>query len=65
MHDKDEQDETFNQDQQEMFQPPDTALGETRPRTPGEPNVSPIPTTDKDEAATDSSSRNLDNPDLL
>lgn len=33
--------ETFNQDQQEMFQNPDTALGETRPRTPGTQNLPP------------------------
>lgn len=43
MHDeRDEpQAETFNQDQQEMFQNPDTSLGETRPRTPGEQNAPP------------------------
>jgi hypothetical protein len=42
MHEDDEQAETFNQDQQEMFQPPDTNLGETRPRTPGAQSV-PVP----------------------
>jgi hypothetical protein len=41
MQEKDKQDETFNQDQQEMFQNPDTSLGETRPRTPGTQNVPP------------------------
>jgi hypothetical protein len=39
--DEDEQAETFNQDQQEMFQNPDTSLGETRPRTPGTQSVPP------------------------
>jgi len=42
MHD-DEQAETFNQDQQEMFQNPDTNLGDTRPRTPGTQNVPVLP----------------------
>jgi hypothetical protein len=42
MH-EDEQAETFNQDQQEMFQNPDTNLGETRPRTPGTQNVPALP----------------------
>ena len=42
MH-EDEQAETFNQDQQEMFQNPDTNLGETRPRTPGTQNVPTLP----------------------
>jgi hypothetical protein len=37
--------ETFNQDQQEMFQNPDTSLGETRPRTPGTENLPPSATT--------------------
>jgi hypothetical protein len=46
----DEQAETFNQDQQEMFQNPDTSLGVTRPRTPGAENSPPRPT----PAATDS-----------
>jgi hypothetical protein len=39
----DEQAETFNQDQQEMFQNPDTNLGETRQRTPGTQNVPALP----------------------
>jgi hypothetical protein len=39
----DELAETFNQDQQEMFQNPDTNLGETRPRTPGTENVPALP----------------------
>jgi hypothetical protein len=39
----DELAETFNQDQQEMFQNPDTNLGETRPRTPGTQNVLVLP----------------------
>lgn len=65
MHDKDEQDETFNQDQQEMFQPPDTAPGETRPRTPGEPSIPPSHTTNDDVAPANDTNRNLDNPDLI
>ena len=69
MHEKDEQPqgETFNQDQQEMFQHPDTALGETRPRTPGEQNISPAPPpeTDSEEASARDAHRNLDHPDLL
>ena len=36
---EDEPAETFNQDQQEMFQNPDTNLGETRQCTPGTENV--------------------------
>ncbi|HEY0082886.1 MAG TPA: hypothetical protein VGB61_08860 [Pyrinomonadaceae bacterium] len=40
---EDELAETFNQDQQEMFQNPDTNLGETRPRTPGTQNVPALP----------------------
>ena len=50
MHDdRDEpQAETFNQDQQEMFQNPDTSLGETRPRTPGTETIPP-PAVTKDE----------------
>jgi hypothetical protein len=64
MQEKDEQAETFNQDQQEMFQNPDTNLGETRPRTPGTENVPPAPATD-DEAAEDSTNRKLDNPNLI
>ncbi len=55
MTEKDEQAETFNQDQQEMFQNPDTLLGETRPRTPGTENIPPIPlpngTKDGDDVA--------------
>ena len=66
MQEKDEQAETFNQDQQEMFQNPDTNLGETRPRTPGTQNAPPAPpTADDDQAAEDASNRKLDNPDLL
>ena len=49
----DEQAETFNQDQQEMFQNPDTALGETRPRTPGAENLPPPMTTKVTPASTD------------
>jgi hypothetical protein len=62
MHDErdDEQAETFNQDQQEMFQNPDTSLGETRPRTPGTenlpPNVTPAVNDDKDSGATNEQS---------
>ncbi|HEX8456185.1 MAG TPA: hypothetical protein VF656_02595 [Pyrinomonadaceae bacterium] len=40
---EEEQAETFNQDQQEMFQNPDTNLGETRQRTPGTENVPVLP----------------------
>ena len=65
MQEKDKQDETFNQDQQEMFQNPDTSLGETRPRTPGAQNVPPLPPTDKDESSAGESESNLDNPNLL
>jgi len=62
MHD-DEQAETFNQDQQEMFQNPDTKLGETRPRTPGTENVPPV--AGDDETSDDSATRKLDNPNLI
>ena len=61
MHEE-EQAETFNQDQQEMFQNPDTNLGETRPRTPGAEN---IPLTDDVEDSGDSAKRKLDNPNLI
>ena len=44
--------ETFNQDQQEMFQNPDTALGETRPRTPGTESLPPGATPDTTPALT-------------
>lgn len=44
MHESDEQAETFNQDQQEMFQNPDASPGETRPRTPGTENLPPSTT---------------------
>jgi hypothetical protein len=63
MHDE-EQAETFNQDQQEMFQNPDTNLGETRPRTPGTQNVPPVSPTD-DEATADPAKRIIDNPNLI
>jgi|GEM_PF-2240002 len=63
---EDEQAETFNQDQQEMFQNPDTNLGETRPRTPGTQNVPPVPATSDDEGISDDSpERKLDNPNLI
>lgn len=68
MHEKDEsQGETFNQDQQEMFQHPDAALGETRPRTPGEQNVppAPLPATGSEETSANDPDRKLDNPDLI
>jgi hypothetical protein len=69
MHEKDEQTqgETFNQDQQEMFQHPDTALGETRPRIPGEENVPPAPppATDSEESSAGDANRSLDNPNLI
>jgi hypothetical protein len=61
----DEQAETFNQDQQEMFQNPDTNLGETRRRTPGTQNVSPAPATGDEEAAEDTATRIIDNPNLI
>jgi hypothetical protein len=64
MHD-DEQAETFNQDQQEMFQNPDTKLGETRPRTPGTESVPPVPAAGGDETSDDSPNRKLDNPNLI
>jgi hypothetical protein len=63
MHDeeRDRQAETFNQDQQEMFQNPDTSLGETRPPTPGTetipPNATPAATDGEDgDAANEQSS---------
>ena len=59
----DEQAETFNEDQQEMFQNPDTNLGETRPRTPGTQNIPPVPVAD--ETADDSANRTIDNPNLI
>ena len=65
MQEKDEQAETFNQDQQEMFQNPDTNLGETRPRTPGTQSVPPAPAEGDDETTEDVANRKLDNPDLL
>lgn len=61
MH-EDEPAETFNHDQQEMFQNPDTNPGETRPRTPG---AESIPPTDDVEASGDSARRKLDNPNLI
>ncbi|HZH92333.1 MAG TPA: hypothetical protein VEX70_17180 [Pyrinomonadaceae bacterium] len=68
MHD-DEQAETFNQDQQEMFQNPDTNLGETRPRTPGTQNIPPVPAAndegDGDETSEDAARRKIDNPNLI
>ncbi|HEY9405199.1 MAG TPA: hypothetical protein VIQ24_21285 [Pyrinomonadaceae bacterium] len=64
MH-EDEQAETFNQDQQEMFQNPDTNLGETRPRTPGTQNVPPVPATTDEGTAGDSADRKLNNPNLI
>jgi hypothetical protein len=64
MHD-DEQAETFNQDQQEMFQNPDTNLGETRPRTPGTQSVPPVAPAGTDDATEDSSNRLIDNPNLI
>jgi hypothetical protein len=65
MHDEDEQAETFNQDQQEMFQNPDTNLGETRPRTPGTQNVPPAPATGTDAATEDTATRQIENPNLI
>lgn len=52
--------ETFNQDQQEMFQNPDTSLGETRPRTPGTENIPSLATTnDVDTGAANEPSSNI------
>jgi hypothetical protein len=66
MHEEDEQAETFNQDQQEMFQNPGTNLGETRPRTPGTESIPPLsPPRDDQEAPGNSGKRKLDNPNLL
>jgi hypothetical protein len=64
MH-EDEQAETFNQDQQEMFQNPDTNLGETRPRTPGTESIPPVDDGDDEEASADSARRKIDNPNLI
>lgn len=63
----DEQAETFNQDQQEMFQPPATNPGETRPRTPGTESIAPLspPANDEEDASADSGKRKLDNPNLI
>ncbi|HEX8423075.1 MAG TPA: hypothetical protein VF634_06675 [Pyrinomonadaceae bacterium] len=47
---RDEQGETFNQDQQEMFQNPDTSPGETRPPTPGTLNPTPTAPVDEDSS---------------
>ncbi|HEY0099646.1 MAG TPA: hypothetical protein VGB76_11915 [Pyrinomonadaceae bacterium] len=50
MHEeRDEPGETFNQDQQEMFQNPDTSPGETRPPTPGALNPLPLTTDQEDD----------------
>jgi len=70
MHEKDRQDETFNQDQQEMFQHPDTSLGETRPpRTPGETNLPAIPPApskgDDGKPADSAAGGTLNQPDLI
>jgi hypothetical protein len=66
MHEDDEQAETFNQDQQEMFQNPDTKLGETRPRTPGAQNAPPASgNDDRDEPPASSADVKLDNPNLI
>ena len=65
MQHDDEPAETFNQDQQEMFQNPDTNLGEARPRTPGAQNLPPAPAPGNDEASEDSTNRKLDNPNSI
>ena len=67
MSEQNEQAETFNQDQQEMFQNPDTNLGETRPRTPGAQNIPPVTEKPQDdgESAEDFTNRQLDHPDLI
>ena len=64
MQEKDEQAETFNQDQQEMFQNPDTNLGDTRPRVPGAQNVPPVPAAGTGETS-DDASQEIDNPNLI
>ena len=61
MQERDEQAETFNQDQQEMFQNPDTSPGETRQPTPGALDIPPhtpadAATVDEDGAANEASS---------
>ncbi|HKP73383.1 MAG TPA: hypothetical protein VJT82_10630 [Pyrinomonadaceae bacterium] len=58
--DEPQQAETFNQDQQEMFQNPDATLGDTRPRTPGAQNLPPAPATDGDVASKDDESGSSD-----
>ena len=65
MQERDEQGETFNQDQQEMFQNPDASPGETRPPTPGAQNVPPVPLADDEGASDTSPDRKLDNPNLI
>jgi hypothetical protein len=67
MHEDDEQAETFNQDQQEMFQNPDTNLGETRRRTPGTQNIPPVPAADDDgdETSEGAARRKIYNPNLI
>ncbi len=62
---EDEQAETFNQDQQEMFQNPNATLGETRPRTPGTESVPPAAPDTSNDAPDESSTRTLDNPNLI
>jgi hypothetical protein len=67
MHEaEDEPAETFNQDQQEMFQHPGTNLGETRPRTPGTESIAPLsPPANDEEASGAPGKRKLDNPNLI
>jgi hypothetical protein len=61
MNENEEQAETFNHDQQEMFQNPDAKIGETRPRTPGAQSV---PLTPPSADATDAPPRNLDGTEI-
>jgi hypothetical protein len=65
MQERDEQGETFNQDQQEMFQNADASPGETRPRIPGTQNVPPVSPEADERASDDSPVRKLDNPNLI
>jgi hypothetical protein len=62
MNENEEQAETFNHDQQEMFQNPDAKIGETRPRTPGAQSVPLTPPPSAD--ATDAPPRNLDGTEI-
>jgi hypothetical protein len=64
MNERDEQGETFNQDQQEMFQNPDTSPAETRPRTPGTQDTPPVNTHGEDSRAANEQSHDVDKGDF-